>query len=683
MASLKFIPIMIVTVLIINSSSNTTNLPFGLESDCCVNFVIRNGPENYDISNIKNDQKKYLENFNFAGANYSTFIIKQRGTISDVIEVVEITEDNIEITTNDRYFRYQVKHRSSCTIFVLLTEDFQDTTMAIHESGYGKASNVPFFIYTSNLFKENALIWSFENDLFSSDWEHAFHASIVFFDNYSNFGVLCYFCPDNSGKLHLINGDSGLIPSSNITAAATFNQRGHGKGLRLGHVSSFPWSTKSKCLNPKIDKDRTLLYDALINCYPTELPIFAIMQNTLNITIVQSTDLISEQQKREMEWFLHIHFAEGMVASVPNVYLFTRGSYIIQQGYSLEFIACKDYQAMYTLDVLLRTIMDPAVWLAVITLAVAYAYTFKDASLGVHFVWLFLGVHDTNRHSRNRNCFVVLSVGVLGYIFQGYINTDAMYMNKFPTFVQLTDLGYRVWLMAGDIEILRTVIPSLSKSTRNIYEAIQGVAGGDLLKILHSEEDPDYQYPVDNSYEKFIDALSKRKLMAPCQDHSSLCTRIGTGVKDILNGRFVCLVIDMRTALKIHIDISLGFRVYGYLAERASWAIGKWLQMGFFDHWNKLTYFLYRVGWGNSLEVKDTDTFLRPRAVPIKSEIGVKIIYLVVFQSILVLVRVVSKVESVAKEGRMPKCILGKDDTRECQEATLVTVQPDIIGNGE
>lgn len=640
--SLNFI-ISLAIFAVVNNALNGLSIPVQFESDCFVNLVFKNISRNHNIMlNNANTEDVYFNNFNFTIGHSLTYTVKQRGALVEVVDVVEITEDNIEINVKERYFRYQVRHRNPCILFILLTEDFNETTWAIHESGYGTSSNAVFLIHVSQMSKDNELIASFQNFLFSSDWdwEHAFHASVVFFDDSSTLGVYCYFCPNTSEQIHTFNEPTEPLPLKTIiTTGDLLNQNGHGRRLKLVEGPEYLWLVLPKCLSPFLDKreNHRRLYDALRTC-AMQATVISTLQDILNITLVLPNATVSEQEKREMEWFLHLHFAEGAMRYIPNVYLFTRGSYILQMENSLNMIACRNYHSMSGLDFYFRTILDAPTWLAVISLAFAYAYTFMDSSLAVHFIWLFLGVHNTSRHSRKQTGFIVLSVATLGYVFQGYINTDAMYVTKFPRILDLAKMNYRIWLWPRDTKrMIETAMSTFGNRTQKKYQPVLDAARGNIRNILHDESDSDYVNPEKSNFPTIVEMLSKRNLIAPGQDFAALRSRIGNGVKNVESGTYLCLVADVREEFDSGLEINLGFRVYGYMERRASWAISKWLQMGFFHHWKRFSNFLSRASKNNSLDVADADTFLEPKSVGIKSEIGVSIVYLIIIQFILIL----------------------------------------------
>lgn len=565
---------LIVAVTLVTLASGST-IPFQFESDCFINLILPNSSFKHQNGlKSRNSQVEYdyFDGLNVITDYALTFAVRQRGAVVDVIDVVEITEDNINITISDRYFRYQVRQRSTCILFILLTEGLNETTLAIHESGYGTSSNAVFFVHTSKASQENEVISSFRNFLFSSDWENAFHASVIFFDDVSTLGVFCYFCPNTSAKLHIINEPSP-IPLSKLSAIDDLlNQNGHGKRLKLFNGAQYSWPTLSKCLSRFQDKRENYqhFHNALGSCSPLQSVVFATLQDALNVTLILPNVIVFDEEKREMEWFLRIHYGDGLMGYIPNVQLFTRGSYVLVAETSLDMIACRDYRCMSVLDFYFRTILDATLWLAVALLAFLYSFTFKNAALGIHFIWLFLGVHDTSRHSRNQTGFIVLSVAALGYIYQGYINTDAMYVTKFPTLIELAKLKYRIWLWPGDTKgTTETGIVSLGRTTQRKLQPLIDAAGGAIRDVLHDESDREYIMPSKHGFRETLETISKNSLIAPGQDHSSLRARIGNGVKNVEHGGFLCLVMNLREELNADMNILLGYRIYGYMEKRA------------------------------------------------------------------------------------------------------------------
>lgn len=133
-----------------------------------------------------------------------------------------------KITWDDNYPRFTQRRRSFGTIFILLTETFNDTTAAIKNTGYATAGQVVYFIGVTKLSCKNLVIDQFQTNLFVNSELTIFGAPVVFLEFGRNGGlsIFCNFCPNGTDKFILNNRLFGKVAYSLILTRAQF-RHGH------------------------------------------------------------------------------------------------------------------------------------------------------------------------------------------------------------------------------------------------------------------------------------------------------------------------------------------------------------------------------------------------------------------------------------------------------------------------
>lgn len=185
----------------------TAHLPFQAESDCFINVAgMKPHPFPWELMLTR----LYSQTGN--AWSFTTYELHQLD--------FKVISDNA--TLKEGYFRFYLKLRVPCAVFLLQPWSFKDAVKAIDNSGFGNTDDVVFFIYTAS----GSLIRTFSRDLTTSlllQWVPSFHAPVVFFDGFSPFVLqLCYFC----GMQILSTASPGLSAILNLHQEV--NGQGHG-----------------------------------------------------------------------------------------------------------------------------------------------------------------------------------------------------------------------------------------------------------------------------------------------------------------------------------------------------------------------------------------------------------------------------------------------------------------------
>lgn len=270
-------------------------LPFKLDSDCFIHI---------------GDTKPHLGAWEYTLMRlYSQInLIWTFNTYDFDTASLSVQSDNITISQG--YFRFNMKLRSSCVLFLIQPHSLSDTVRVIDQSGFGNKDAVPFFIFTQS----RSIINAFSKALTTSpllQWSPTFHAPVLFIDGHSPFVLFhCYFCP-----MKVLKSPPTLAMI--LERHRKFNEQGH--SLSFLPIQATP--QVQKCLNDFAETRFTLSSVLWANKICTNYgALLGPIQNKMNFTFIKSTSVNLVKDVIKMRWFLKIRPEDSFLPDVAKLH---------------------------------------------------------------------------------------------------------------------------------------------------------------------------------------------------------------------------------------------------------------------------------------------------------------------------------------------------------------------------
>ncbi|CAL8121354.1 unnamed protein product [Orchesella dallaii] len=476
---------------------------------------------------------------------------------------------------------------------------------AIQNSGYGSSEEALFFIETSSLQEEDHVVNGFLNDLFYSEGP-SFHAPIVFFTSTpSEVGSFCYFCPEKDKRIQ--KQHTQLFYSDLQMVSIIINSKGYGNSFYFFDIMRYAtYSSGENCFlyySPK--RERTGIFGEHVNCNVPEAWEVSSMTQNLNISPTFNIDNIDVNREK---WFVQVRFGEGIMLSLPNEYMQTRGVIQIVDHARLDALSCRELKTSRVINLSITSAFDKWSWGCLVMMIVLYGLTFQSIRMGFDILWTFFG-QPLMCIKREFPLFIlVFMVSLLSYIYQSVISSDSLQLTEYPEFFQLIKDGYK--LSVPNVRPAVSVINSLRNST---IESMTKEIGVHPLSILSQDE-----YTSGNL--DFFRNMSRLKHMVTILTHPHAITTIGKDMVAYMGDDLVCKVF--RLSNHVELPHHFPFRFWSYLSQPFSKVMGHLFSEGFYTRLENLKDARTRNEYKDLRIVKST-TFSKPMPIALWSTIGV------------------------------------------------------------
>ncbi|CAL8068342.1 unnamed protein product [Orchesella dallaii] len=372
--------------------------------------------------------------------------------------------DNVEVNLQSGFLRYIFRLSSSCLIFLIKTTTLNETGIAIQRSAHGTSEQVLFLIETFLMTVENEVINGFENELFELEGT-PFHAPIAFYsEKAKEMAILCYFCPSGLGRIQRISIRNENLWLGLLAEYQNLNSNGYGYQVVIPNSMTYMNEEERHCFEDyESGRVRTNLFGEHVNCKEAELWLLASVQSVLNITLsIGFSNQIEDTSHQN--WMLQFRVAEGYAQVIPNIYIYSRGSFQLGKSLELDFLACMDLRKIQEFIFSIISALDFTSWCCFILLILLYG-------LAVQNIW------------------------------KGTLSAESMQLAEFPTLKKLMREGYRVWVVAKGA--VGMVMGSLSNYSKNGLQRYLGVDVTNLRYYVSGKGDQNMSNHSNNTLEIF------------------------------------------------------------------------------------------------------------------------------------------------------------------------------------
>ncbi|CAL8068352.1 unnamed protein product [Orchesella dallaii] len=614
--SMLFIAIVILASLVISETRTTVDSHL---SDCLIHVI--NGEE---IQNMIEDGNNNTPLTHILGSATTLSYTIHKISHFDFLPQSNYTDytdedfdiDNVEVNFQSGFLRYIFRLSSSCLILLIKTTTFNETRIAIQRSAHGTSEHVLFLIETFPMTVENEVINGFENELLELDGT-PFHAPIAFYCEKANeIAILCYFCPSELGRIQRVSIANETLWRGLLAHYKNLNSNGYGNEVDIPNNLGYMTKNEVHCFEDYDSRRvRTNLFGEHVNCKEAEAWSLASVQSALNISIsIGFSDQVEEISYQK--WMLQIRVAEGYTQVIPNIYIYSRGSFQLGKSLELDFMACMDLRKIQEFNFNIISALDFTSWCSFILLILLYGLAVQNIWKGLDFLCTFLGKPLMKQHVKSYVCITLLAISIFSYAYQSTLSAESMQLAEFPTFKKLVREGYRVWVLAkGPVGM---AAGSLSNYSKNGLQRYLGVDATNLQYYVSGKGDQNMVTHYNNTLGLFM-AAAKHKLFVTSISYLHMLKALGQ--KRFFVKKFLLCKVDRITG-NVELSFAHTFRSWGYLSNRFSQVLEKHFVRGDRERLTRLKEILHKMEI-RELMVTQADALIEPKSINLRSAVGV------------------------------------------------------------
>ncbi len=555
------------------------NIPIRLNDHCLLNIVNSDGEK---WSSYKNTNLWQHEKF------IATFT---HHNVQSLMLQVTNEELGSPLPLQQGYLRFASKQRSSyCILFILHTDNFEDTASAIYNSGFGTSTKVLFLVFLREHNFEN-IVYGFDNLLASNNISAPFHAPLIFFDDLNkSMYIYCYFCPYHRFS-EVSLGDSVV---NALNKYAQLNSQGYGRSIKIEAALGLPIYPDPYCFNTyKSDTDGLeRLIKVLKLCPEIELIALSRIQGFLNVSLIIKGDELSSWEQNTYKWFTHLMFGESHFQNIATNIPESRSIvYMVRYDINEHVIACIKVADISSIDYSFLTTINYITWIVFLCIVLLYGFLWKNIFKGLDLMWNLFGIKCQLCHRRHFLFIFLPSMLLIYCSYQSCISMELMAISEFPNLQHFIQKSYTVGFPTWMSLVLKVISNSFPSNMHKIYRSYLG--GKQMLQFMVAIIDIEEMKEVP--FSQFLNYITEKKMMfSAVVDRGlggGLTTVMGNSVW-LLENKFLCRRYQLGDMLPINFRGSV--RVWGYMSDRFVDFLNQFGESGIlkkFENLNSVTKF--------------------------------------------------------------------------------------------
>lgn len=141
---------------------------------------------------------------------------------------------------------------------------------------------------------------------------------------------------------------------------------------------------------------------------------------------------------------------------------------------------------------------------------------------------------------------------------------------------------------------------------------------------------------------KLIEILASRRISVGASGYPDLWHKIGKGLKYIKE-KYLCQVTDINDEISHQVKSQISLRFWGYLSSRFETIYVSFIEAGLGKHVHHWLQHQSQHGAGTAeLKMVEATGFLKPTPLTLKSAVGLSALYMVILQSLILMVWAIS-----------------------------------------
>lgn len=551
-------------------------IPIHFDSDCFMSTVFESAVTLSD---------KFHWNMQYSG---SSGVILTR-TIYDVrnydFAFDEQDEDDLRMTINTKFLKFIGKYGEPCMGFLLLTETFNSTATAIHQSGYGTSNDVLFLVNGS----ATEIVQEFNKDISESNLEFSFNAPIVFYST-SKISTYCYFWPRGIEKCHDIPEQvTGRWSYSSILRSIQLHSNnGYGYNASLYIGTNPEWEIEDLIGGTCVTSENEMFYRNVQSCHYAEIVILRELGYKFNLSFLNIKGF--SEDDGDNDWHLQVKWNEMMRMTVRNVLIQKRGSHLILQQSNIKLVYCSKKSEIEHMNWhIYVTNFSYAIWCWILLIPAVFAFIYGSILKGIDILWPFFGLHFWTKHPKKFLILYMVPMVFLSAHYDGQLSTDFIHMKTPKDTPDLFQLGYKLW--SDEIVLAERYFEKLKLEFEGQVKVLTG--GRSFRELFYNLAHPNYTLPNRNDAINLVGNMSERKIILSTgiANIKSIAQIFVYTNRDIIieGSGVICGRLPIHDGLNIRDTNSL--RIWGHTATQFSALFVHWVEMGFLKRMQDLMNF--------------------------------------------------------------------------------------------
>lgn len=172
---------------------------------------------------------------------------------------------------------------------------------------------------------------------------------------------------------------------------------------------------------------------------------FLPLYRLLNVSMTIANNLQTSEEKLRARWWFNIGLGEAVFFQLPNEFAKTRGLYLFVRSSAIKTFVCLDPDDLRKFNFLLFGVVEPDVWVLIVTSAFLCAFIFKSLKQGVNLVLAFAAFPVNPQKRKHVVCFLVWA-NFVAWFWQSNLSVDIMSLQEIPDFWILIEKHWRTWI---------------------------------------------------------------------------------------------------------------------------------------------------------------------------------------------------------------------------------------------
>ncbi len=421
------------------------------------------------------------------------------------IEVDEQEEDDLKMTINTKFLKFIGKYSEPCMSFLLLTETFNSTSTAIHQSGYGTSNNVLFLVNGS----ATEIVQEFNKDISKSNLEFSFNAPIVFYTK-NKISIYYYFRPGMIEKYHDISEKmTGWWSYSNILRSIQLHSKSEYRYNASLYIGTNPeWELEDLTGGTCVTSENYKFYKNVQSCHYAEIVILRELGYKFNLSFLNIKEF--SEDDGDNDWRLQVKWNEMMRMTVRNVLIQKRGSHLILQQSNIYLVYCSKKSEIEHMNWhIYVTNFNYVIWCWILLIPVVLGFIYGGIFKGIDILWLFFGLHFWTKHPKKFLILYMVPMIFLSAHYDGQLSTDFIHMKTPKDTPDLFKLGYQLW--SDEIVLAERYFEKLKLEFEEQVKILTG--GRSFRELFYNFAHPNYTLPHSNDAVNLVGSMSERKII--------------------------------------------------------------------------------------------------------------------------------------------------------------------------
>ncbi len=151
------------------------------------------------------------------------------------------------------------------------------------------------------------------------------------------------------------------------------------------------------------------------------------------------------KERQISRWWFNIVVEEQAISSAPSQIVKTREKHILVRSLPLETFVCLDSDELRTFNLAFFGVVNPTVWIIILTVAFLLCFIHKSLKAGVDFM-LAIAAIPVNSQNRKRVGYFLFWAMFVAHAWNSQLSANVLSIQQIPDFSILIKNNWRTWI---------------------------------------------------------------------------------------------------------------------------------------------------------------------------------------------------------------------------------------------